>query len=54
MGMVIRETILSQEASRMESGFFSVVMFTVYFLWSLCVFELTGIPSNWILTPYNN
>jgi hypothetical protein len=42
MGVVIGEMHLSQEVSHMESGFYSVVMFTVYFLWSLFIFELTA------------
>jgi len=33
---------LSEEAIRMESGFYSVVIFTVYFLCLLCVCELTA------------
>ena len=37
MGVVIREMNLSQEADRMESVFYSVIMFTVYFLLSLGV-----------------
>jgi hypothetical protein len=30
----------------LESGFYSVVMLTVYFLWSLCVFELTAFHTT--------
>jgi hypothetical protein len=40
--VVIGEMHLSQVASGMESGVYSVVMFTVYFLWSLYIFELTA------------
>ena len=42
MGVVIREMHLSEETIRMESGFCSVVMFTVCFLCVLCVCELTA------------
>jgi len=40
--VVIREMYLLQEANQMASGFYSVVMFTVYFSWSLCILELTS------------
>jgi hypothetical protein len=42
MDVVIREMHYPVGASRVESGFYSFVMFTVYFLWSLCVFQLTA------------
>jgi len=42
MGVVIREMHLSVETSLRESGFYFVIMFTVNFLLSLCVFELTA------------
>jgi len=39
MDVVIRDVYLSEEAIRMESGFYSVVMFTGCFLWSLYIFN---------------
>ena len=49
---VIRERNLSHEVSRMESGFYFVVMLIVKFCGPF--FLPDGISSNWILISYNN